>query len=95
MSVGGVPPLAFSHLGLTIPDIFGAIDWYGEVFGATHIMGPRCSNSTAAARARHPGVGLELFQFWSLRRISKPTMPYWNAGPLPVYMPGIFTLDRP
>lgn len=35
------PSLAFNHLGLTVPDIFGAIEWYGEVFGATHIMGPR------------------------------------------------------
>ncbi len=34
-------PLALNHIGITVPDIFAAIDWYGELFGCTHIMGPR------------------------------------------------------
>jgi catechol 2,3-dioxygenase-like lactoylglutathione lyase family enzyme len=25
--------LAINHVGLTVPDIHAAIDWYGEVFG--------------------------------------------------------------
>ncbi len=33
--------LALNHVGITVPDIHAAIDWYGEVFGCTHIMGPR------------------------------------------------------
>ena len=34
-------PLALNHVGITVPDIFAAIDWYCELFGCTHIMGPR------------------------------------------------------
>jgi predicted enzyme related to lactoylglutathione lyase len=33
--------LAVNHVGLTVPDVFAAIDWYGEVFGFRCIMGPR------------------------------------------------------
>lgn len=33
------PPL--NHVGITVPDIFAAIDWYAEVFGFTCVMGPR------------------------------------------------------
>lgn len=35
------PALAINHIGVTVPDVFAAIDWYGEVFGFTCIMGPR------------------------------------------------------
>jgi catechol 2,3-dioxygenase-like lactoylglutathione lyase family enzyme len=28
-----VPPIALNHLGLTVPDINRAIDWYGQVMG--------------------------------------------------------------
>jgi catechol 2,3-dioxygenase-like lactoylglutathione lyase family enzyme len=34
-------PLVVNHVGITVPDIFAAIDWYAEIFGFTHIMGPR------------------------------------------------------
>jgi len=33
--------LAVNHIGVTVPDVFGAIDWYGKVFGFPCIMGPR------------------------------------------------------
>jgi hypothetical protein len=39
-----------------VPDIFGAIDWYGRVFGATHIMGPRLL--AAAGRGTHETPGI-------------------------------------
>jgi len=48
---GKTPPLALNHIGLTVPDIFAAIDWYTRLFGATHIMGPRLLE--AAAKATH------------------------------------------
>lgn len=37
------PPIALSvnHVGVTVPDVFAAIDWYGTVFGLRCIMGPR------------------------------------------------------
>ena len=38
-------PLNLNHVGITVPDIFAAIDWYGELFGCTHIMGPRLMTS--------------------------------------------------
>lgn len=34
-------PLAFNHVGMTVPGIFAAIDWYSSVRGLTHITGPR------------------------------------------------------
>jgi catechol 2,3-dioxygenase-like lactoylglutathione lyase family enzyme len=34
-------PRALNHIGLTVPDIHAAIDWYGRVFGFRRIMGPR------------------------------------------------------
>lgn len=33
--------LVVNHVGVTVPDIFGAIDWYSRVFGFRLIMGPR------------------------------------------------------
>lgn len=33
--------LSVNHVGVTVPDVFGAIDWYRDVFGFTCIMGPR------------------------------------------------------
>jgi catechol 2,3-dioxygenase-like lactoylglutathione lyase family enzyme len=35
------PPALLNHVGITVPDIWAAIDWYSEVFGCTRIMGPR------------------------------------------------------
>ena len=34
-------PRALNHIGITVPDIHAAIDWYGKVFGFRRIMGPR------------------------------------------------------
>jgi len=34
-------PRALNHIGLTVPDIHAAIDWYGRVLGFRRIMGPR------------------------------------------------------
>ncbi len=38
-----LPPAALSvnHVGVTVPDVFAAIDWYHAVFGLRCIMGPR------------------------------------------------------
>jgi catechol 2,3-dioxygenase-like lactoylglutathione lyase family enzyme len=35
-----VHPRAFSHVGITVPDIDKAIEWYGEVLGFTLLAGP-------------------------------------------------------
>lgn len=48
-------PLALNHVGLTVPDIFAAIDWYGRLFGASHIMGPRVLEA-APATHETPGI---------------------------------------
>lgn len=71
--------LAVNHVGVTVPDVFGAIDWYGDVFGFRCIMGPRLlevdhreAASSLGPRFRRAwqahllcgnGVGIELFQF--------------------------------
>lgn len=33
-------PIAFSHIGLSVPDVNKAIEWYSKVFGWYHIAGP-------------------------------------------------------
>ncbi|MUM15537.1 VOC family protein [Mycobacterium sp. CBMA271] len=33
--------MSVNHIGITVPDIAAAIDWYREVFGFECIMGPR------------------------------------------------------
>jgi hypothetical protein len=43
-----IAPLALIHVGVTVPDIFGAIGWYGAVFGFNCIMGPRLLQAEAA-----------------------------------------------
>ncbi len=50
------PTLAFNHVGLTVPDIFAAIDWYSAVFGARHIMGPRLLAANQAATHETPSI---------------------------------------
>jgi catechol 2,3-dioxygenase-like lactoylglutathione lyase family enzyme len=78
--------LAVNHIGVTVPDVFGAIDWYGAVFGFRCIMGPRVLevDHREAATSLGPhfrrawqahllcgnGVGIELFQF-----IDPPVQP--------------------
>jgi predicted enzyme related to lactoylglutathione lyase len=37
--------LAVNHVGVTVPDVFAAIDWYADVFGFRCIMGPRVLES--------------------------------------------------
>ncbi|QRG09886.1 VOC family protein [Xanthobacter dioxanivorans] len=49
-------PLAFNHAGVTVPDIFAAIDWYGGVLGLTHIMGPRLLEAHSAATHETPSI---------------------------------------
>ncbi|WP_231987243.1 VOC family protein [Mycobacterium sp. 852014-50255_SCH5639931] len=41
MSTEKAAALAINHVGVTVPDIHAAIDWYGAVFGFRCIMGPR------------------------------------------------------
>jgi predicted enzyme related to lactoylglutathione lyase len=48
--------LALNHIGLTVPDIFAAIDWYGELFGTTHIMGPRLLASDGKGSKETSGI---------------------------------------
>ena len=71
--------LAINHVGVTVPDIYAAIDWYEAIFGFRCIMGPRLldgGHTEAAAvfnnRLRRAlqahlltgnSVGIELFQF--------------------------------
>jgi catechol 2,3-dioxygenase-like lactoylglutathione lyase family enzyme len=38
-------PRSLNHVGLTVPDIYKAMDWYIEVLGFTHLMGPRVLDS--------------------------------------------------
>jgi len=42
-------PRALNHIGLTVPDIRAAIDWYAEVLGFRLIAGPRVMAPLAAA----------------------------------------------
>jgi len=42
-------PRALNHVGLIVPDIRAAIDWYGEVLGFRLIVGPRVMAPLAAA----------------------------------------------
>ncbi len=49
-------PLALNHVGITVPDVYAAIDWYGDVFGCTHIMGPRLLQADTKATAETGSV---------------------------------------
>lgn len=49
-------PLAFNHAGVTVPDIFAAVDWYSRVLGLTHIMGPRLLEPASAATHETPSI---------------------------------------
>jgi predicted enzyme related to lactoylglutathione lyase len=46
------PPLSVNHVGITVPDVFGAIDWYGQVFSLRCIMGPRLLEPASHQEAR-------------------------------------------
>jgi len=43
--------LAINHIGVTVPDIHAAIEWYGEVFGFRCIMGPRVLEAAGHSEA--------------------------------------------
>lgn len=49
-------PLAFNHAGVTVPDIFAAIDWYADVLGFTPIMAPRLLEPASRATHETPSV---------------------------------------
>jgi len=49
-------PRPVNHIGLTVPDIFAAIDWYRDVLGFTHIMGPRVLEAGSAATHETPSI---------------------------------------
>ncbi|CAM3251959.1 VOC family protein [Mycobacterium colombiense] len=51
MTTESMAALAINHVGLTVPDVFAAIDWYGDVFGFRCIMGPRVLEATGNAEA--------------------------------------------
>lgn len=42
-----IPPLPLNHVGVCVPDIWAAIDWYTRVLGFQHVMGPRVMESTS------------------------------------------------
>jgi catechol 2,3-dioxygenase-like lactoylglutathione lyase family enzyme len=50
------PPRALNHIGITVPDIFAAIDWYRELFGFTHLLGPRVLQSASQATHETPSI---------------------------------------
>lgn len=56
LAVADDPALALNHVGLTVPDIGAAIDWYVALFGFTHIMGPRLLEAHASATHETPSV---------------------------------------
>ena len=49
-------PRVINHIGLTVPDIFAAIDWYRDVLGFTHIMGPRVLEANSQATHETPSI---------------------------------------
>lgn len=49
-------PRSLNHVGLTVPDIFAAIDWYVALFGFSHIMGPRLLEAGSAATHETPSI---------------------------------------
>lgn len=49
-------PRPVNHIGLTVPDIFAAIDWYRDVLGFSHIMGPRVLEAGSHATHETPSI---------------------------------------
>jgi catechol 2,3-dioxygenase-like lactoylglutathione lyase family enzyme len=47
---------AINHIGLTVPDVFAAIDWYRDVLGFRHIMGPRVLEAGSQATHETPSI---------------------------------------
>jgi len=68
--LGGGPPWvsgAFSHVGVTVPDLQAGVTWYTEVLGLTLIAGPLevAEDNTALGRAATAiyGEGFGSFRF--------------------------------
>ncbi|MGB8435243.1 MAG: VOC family protein [Burkholderiales bacterium] len=49
-------PRPINHIGLTVPDVFAAIDWYRDVLGFAHIMGPRVLEATSEGTHETPSI---------------------------------------
>lgn len=49
-------PLCVNHVGVTVPDIFAALDWYVETLALTPIMQPRLLEASAPATHETPSV---------------------------------------
>lgn len=49
-------PRPMNHIGLTVPDIFAAIDWYRDILGFRHIMGPRVLAADSRATHETPSI---------------------------------------
>ncbi|MEO7372453.1 MAG: VOC family protein [Terrimesophilobacter sp.] len=60
-------PTAFSHVGVTVPDLDAAISWYRETFGMYLLAGPievvEDDSSLGRAAAAIYGVGFSSFSF--------------------------------
>ncbi|OBI50577.1 glyoxalase [Mycobacterium kyorinense] len=70
--MSSAPPaaaLAINHIGVTVPDIHAAIDWYGTVFGFRCIMGPRVLEATGHTEAA-PVFGNRFRQAWQAHLLS-------------------------
>lgn len=52
MSLEPMASLAINHVGVTVPDIHAAIDWYSAAFGFRCIMGPRGARCHRTHRSR-------------------------------------------
>jgi predicted enzyme related to lactoylglutathione lyase len=62
-------PCAINHVGVTVPDVFAAIDWYGKVFGFRCIMGPRLLES-AGHREAGSSLGPSFRRAWQAHLLS-------------------------
>ncbi|MEO6825714.1 MAG: VOC family protein [Microbacteriaceae bacterium] len=62
-----IQPTAFSHLGVTVPDLPAAIAWYRETFGMYLLAGPievpEDDTALGKAAAAIYGVGFSRFSF--------------------------------
>lgn len=61
--------LSVNHIGITVPDVFAAIDWYGAVFGLRCIMGPRLVEPGSHDEARS-ALGPRFRRAWQAHLLS-------------------------
>ncbi|MCF1592357.1 VOC family protein [Streptomyces muensis] len=61
------PPVSFSHVGVTVPDLSAAIEWYGRVLGMYLLKGPievvEDDSSRGRAVASIYGTDFQRFRF--------------------------------